>query len=172
MLSDIVSRAEARLGRSLPSGFLERYERDRSGAVRARLQPVPGPAAAVRQIKDAGVSACVASQGRLSKTELTLRITGLRPLFPEDGLFSAYSVPRGKPFPDLFVMAADVMGADACDCVVVADSPSGVRAAVAAGMRVFGYAHDAEALELQDAGAQPLHSLEALPACLGLVKRS
>ena len=43
-------------------------------------------------------------------------------------MFSAYSVPRGKPHPDLFLYAAEQMGADPAGCVVVEDTPLGVTA--------------------------------------------
>jgi beta-phosphoglucomutase-like phosphatase (HAD superfamily) len=49
-------------------------------------------------------------------------------------------VSRGKPAPDLFLHAADRMGADPRACAVVEDSPFGVEAARAAGIRAFAYA--------------------------------
>ena len=57
------------------------------------------------QVRAAGVKACVASQGKVSKTDLTLSLTGLRDLFDEHELFSAHTVPRGKPHPDLLLHA-------------------------------------------------------------------
>lgn len=168
LLADVVAGAEQRLGGPLPPGFLDRYEHDRAVAFRDRLRPVLGAVGAVRAIKAAGVAVCVASQGALSKTELTLGLTGLLPLIGNDVLFSAYSVPRGKPFPDLFLTAAEVMGARPDDCVVVEDTPSGVRAALAAGMRALGYVGDADEQALRDAGAEPLRSLAELPGHLQL----
>lgn len=47
-------------------------------------------------------------------------------------------VARGKPAPDIFLVAAGELGVDPADCVVVEDSPAGVRAARAAGMQVVG----------------------------------
>jgi beta-phosphoglucomutase-like phosphatase (HAD superfamily) len=49
-------------------------------------------------------------------------------------------VARGKPAPDLFLFAAPQQGHEPASCVVVEDSPSGVEAARAAGMRVIGFA--------------------------------
>jgi beta-phosphoglucomutase-like phosphatase (HAD superfamily) len=83
-------------------------------------------------------------------------------------LFSADQVPRPKPHPDLFLHAARAMGAAPARCVVVEDSPSGVSAAVAAGMTVHGYAADADPRALRAAGALPLFSLADLPGRLGL----
>jgi beta-phosphoglucomutase-like phosphatase (HAD superfamily) len=49
-------------------------------------------------------------------------------------------VPRGKPFPDLFLHAAIAMNEQPYDSVVVEDSVPGVQAARSAGMRAFAYA--------------------------------
>jgi beta-phosphoglucomutase-like phosphatase (HAD superfamily) len=111
---------------------------------------------------------CVASQGKLSKTRLSLELTGLRDMFAEDALFSAELVPRGKPYPDLFLHAARAMGVDPAGCVVVEDTPSGVTAAVAAGMRAIGYAADSDERALRRAGAELVWALNELPERLGL----
>jgi HAD superfamily hydrolase (TIGR01509 family) len=169
LLADVVAAAEAKLDRKLPEDWLDRYERERDEAFHRDLTPVPNAAEAVQRVRAAGVAVCVASQGKLEKTRLTLGLTGLRDLFAPDALFSAYSVPRGKPHPDLFLHAAGSMNAEPSRCAVVEDSPSGVTAAVSAGMRVFGYAADSDELALRGAGAEILHSLEGLPTALGLI---
>ncbi len=168
LLDDVVASAEAKLERELPQDWLERYERDRADAFGRKLTAVAGAADAVERITAAGVAVCVASQGKLEKTRLSLGLTGLRDLFGRDALFTAYSVPRGKPYPDLFLRAAAVMNAQPSRCAVVEDTPSGVTAAVSAGMRAFGYAADSDELALREAGAETLRSLEHLPALLGL----
>ena len=168
LMKDVVARAEALFGASLPPGFVEAFERDRIDAFRRSLEPVPGAAETVRAISAAGVSVCVASQGKLEKTELTLSLTGLRDLFGAHALFSAYSVPRGKPHPDLFLHAAESMGATPERSVVTEDTIIGASAAVAAGMRVFGYAADSDAAALREAGAEVIHSLAELPVKLGI----
>jgi HAD superfamily hydrolase (TIGR01509 family) len=169
LLPDIGTRAAAKLGRGLPDDWSERFERDRAVAFRSELKPVAGAAKAVRQIQAAGVPVCVASQGKLEKTRMTLGLTGLRELFADEALFSAWRVPRGKPHPDLFLHAAARMGVEPTDCAVVEDSPSGIVAAVAAGMRAIGYAADSDEEALRAAGTETtLASLEQLPALLGL----
>lgn len=65
-----------------------------------------------------------------------LRIDSVRQRIEElDGLFSATEVANGKPAPDVCLHAAEQMGVEPAACVVVEDSPSGVQAASAAGMR-------------------------------------
>ena len=165
-LTEIVADAERRLGAALPDDFLERFEHAREDAFRARLEPVPGAAEAVQAVVAMGREVCVASQGRLSKTELTLSLTGLRDLFGPDALFSAHSVERGKPAPDLFLHAAAAMGAEPQECVVVEDTMIGVQGALAAGMRAIAYVPDGDADAFHAAGVETVGALEELPGVL------
>jgi HAD superfamily hydrolase (TIGR01509 family) len=168
LLTEVVERAQAKLGRALPEDWLGGYERERAEAFRRELRPVAGAAEAIKLITDAGVAVCVASQGRLEKTQLSLELTGLDRLLPIYARFSAESVTRGKPHPDLFLHAASVMRAEPAGCVVVEDTPSGVAAARAAGMRAFGYIADSDEAAMRAAGAQCLCALNELPDLLGL----
>jgi HAD superfamily hydrolase (TIGR01509 family) len=167
LLTDVRDRAQARLGRPFPPDWVAEYERERDEAFRRELKPVEGAAEAVQRVKTAGLKVCVASQGQLAKTRLTLGLTGLRDLFPPHALFSAYDVPRPKPDPDLFQHAARAMNASPSACAVIEDSPSGIIAAVAAGMRAIGYAADSDERALRNAGAtEIILSLEKLPELL------
>jgi HAD superfamily hydrolase (TIGR01509 family) len=168
LLSEVLERAELRLGRELPEGWLVSYEREREAVFRRELEAMRGAAAAVEAVRAAGVGVCVASQGKLSKTRLSLELTGLCGLFAEEALFSAESVPRGKPHPDLFLHAAATMLAQPDACVVVEDTALGVTAAVAASMRVLGYAADGDERKLRDAGAEIVRSLDLVPGAIGL----
>ena len=95
---------------------------------------------------------CVASNGDFAKMNVTLGTSGLLPLF-EGKMFSATQVGQGKPAPDLFLLAAKSMGFAPQDCVVIEDSPTGIQAAVAAGMTPFGYAEHMPPAILREAGA-------------------
>jgi HAD superfamily hydrolase (TIGR01509 family) len=169
LLCDVQDRAEVKLGRSLLAGWLAEYEHERAEAFRHGLEPIAGAADVVRQIKAAGLKVCVASQGALHKTRMTLGLTGLRQLFPPHALFSAHDVPRPKPDPALFQHAAATMNAKPSACAVIEDTPSGVMAAVAAGMRAIGYAADSDEHALRDAGGEIVRSLDGLPEFLGLL---
>lgn len=143
----------------------------RAGAAFHReLKPVPDAAEAVKRVSAAGIAVCVASQGRLSKALLTLGLTGLRDLFPAAALFSAEAVLRGKPHPDIYLHAASTMGAKPSRCIVVEDTPSGVTAAVSAGMRAIGYVADSDETALRAAGAEVRRSMRELPRLLGLIR--
>jgi len=79
-------------------------------------------------------------------------------------LFSAEAVLCGKPAPDLFLHAAQVMGYAPSFCVVIEDSRAGVSAAVAAGMGVYGYAPGAPEYrqELRTLGATVVETMAEL----------
>ena len=171
-IRDVIAQAQASLGGPLPDGFVPAFEQARADAFRRELTPVAGAAEAVRAVRAAGLKVCVASQGKVSKTELTLGLTGLRSLFDADAVFSAHEVARGKPHPDLFLHAAERMGAPPDRAAVVEDTPIGVAAAVAAGMRAIGYGADSDSEALRRAGARVIGSLSELPALLELGAQS
>jgi beta-phosphoglucomutase-like phosphatase (HAD superfamily) len=168
LLRDVVAHAERALGRPLPERWDELYEERRDAAFARELRVVADADGAVAAVRAAGMDACVASQGRLSKTRLSLAVTGLDALFDPRELFSAETVPRGKPHPDLFLHAAREMGSAPADAVVVEDTPTGVTAGVAAGMRVLGYAADSDEAALRAAGAETFTSMVELPGRLGV----
>jgi HAD superfamily hydrolase (TIGR01509 family) len=168
LLCEVRERAQEKLGPRLPPDWIARFESERAAAFHRELRPVRGAREAVERVRAHGVAVCVASQGKPEKIELSLELTKLRRLFPDDGLFSAYAVARGKPHPDLFLHAAAKMGTEPSRCVVVEDTPSGVTGAVSAGMRVLGYGADSDAHALRRAGAEVFGSLTELPELLGL----
>jgi HAD superfamily hydrolase (TIGR01509 family) len=167
-LADIEAGVAAHLGRPVPDGWMERFLADRAAAFARELLPVPGAAEAVASVRAAGWEACIASGGRVTKMEQTLRLAGLRDVFPDERIFSAYAVARPKPAPDLFLHAAAECGHPPEACVVVEDSVPGVTAARAAGMRTLGYngGDVALAARLAALGAEPLADLRDLPARL------
>jgi len=153
---------ERNLGRSIDweAEFEPRYRE----VFERELVAVPGIVEALDQITS---PACVASSGSHDKMRFTLGKTGLFDRF--DGhIFSVEQVERGKPAPDIFLFAADQMGASPGRCAVVEDSVSGVTARLAAGMAVFAFAGgvtNSEALSIQ--GAVVLDDMRKLPAALG-----
>lgn len=161
-MASVLTWAEARLGRPLPDDFVERVQARTFAAFRAGLEPVPGVAAALERIP---IPICVASSGEAEKIRLSLGLTGLLPRF-EGRVFSATEVARGKPYPDLFLHAARVMGAESAACAVVEDSLPGVEAGRAAGMTVLAYADGRDAGPLGAAGARVFADMAELPDLL------
>lgn len=157
-MDDVVRTIEAHLGRPVPASFVSDY-RARSNAVfRERLEPVPGVG---RVLDSVTVQTCVASNGPHEKMDTTLEVTGLKRRF-EGRIFSAFDVPRPKPHPDLFRYAARQLGVPPEACIVVDDSPLGMRAARAAGMRAFGFARECEPEALAREGGTAVRSMHEL----------
>jgi beta-phosphoglucomutase-like phosphatase (HAD superfamily) len=98
---------------------------------------------------------------------ISLQASGLLPFF-EGRMFSAAEVINPKPAPDLFLHAAGTMKTDPAQCVVIEDTPTGVQAAVAAGMKVLGYSNGvpAQAEKLRSAGAIPFDSMRQVAEVL------
>lgn len=122
-------------GLTLSDAALGDMRRLLHAAFRAELRPIPGVAETLAALER---PVCVASSSQPERIELSLRVTGLWRWF-EGRAFSASMVARGKPAPDLFLHAAAAMGYAPADCLVVEDSPAGIAAAQAAGMRVVAF---------------------------------
>ncbi|MCX5226934.1 HAD family phosphatase [Streptomyces sp. NBC_00233] len=158
---------EERSGQRLPAGFDETFHARVFAAFQAELEAVPGAGEVLKQLAEAEVPYCVASSGSHERIRVGHRKTGLDAWFPDELVFSAEDVGRGKPAPDLFLHAAERMGVAPERCVVVEDSRLGVQAAVAAGMDVYGFT--AMTPEEKLAGAQGFFgAMDELPAILGL----
>jgi HAD superfamily hydrolase (TIGR01509 family) len=168
-LTSCIAIVEGELGRALPDDFVERLQEETFAAfARERVGAVPGVVAAIDALEAAGHRTCVASSGEHGKMRLTLGGAGLWDRF--DGrIFSATQVARGKPFPDLFLLAADAMGATPDSCIVVEDAVAGTQAAVAAGMRVLSYAGApyADRAGMAAAGGTLFDDMRLLPALVG-----
>ena len=167
-LDDIALGVEERLGKSLPEGWVIAFEERRANEFRKGVEAIPGVADALTVIDAAGIQTCVASQASLQKMKLTLGLSGLIEHFKESSLFSSRMVERGKPYPDLFLLAARSMGFQPARCVVVEDGALGVCAGRRAGMNVLGYAADGKGERLARKGATTFESMARLPALLGL----
>ncbi|MGK9236543.1 HAD family hydrolase [Inquilinus limosus] len=133
--ADMFRAIAAEQGRRLPPGFAAALDRRIADAYRSRLAPITEAEDTLRRLD---VPYCVASSSPLDRLRLALFVTGLDWLLM-GRIFSAEMVARGKPAPDLFLHAADRMGAAPADCLVVEDSVAGVTAARAAGMTTFGF---------------------------------
>lgn len=122
-------------GVALADDFETRLNAELLARFADELKPVPGVAALLETL---GKQVCVASSSHLARVRLSLRVTGLAHYFGEH-VYTAEMVERGKPAPDLFLFAAQRMQVLPADCLVLEDSPSGVQAALAAGMSVWGF---------------------------------
>lgn len=131
--------------------FAEREANDMEGVF-----PVPGASALVKRLP--GEMWAVVTSGTTNLALARLHHVGLP--VPRV-LVTADDVPRGKPAPDPYLLAARRMGVAPAACVVVEDSPPGIASARSAGMRVIGLAttHKREDLVGCDAVVDGLESL-------------
>lgn len=173
-LSEIKKIIEAKEGRAIPDNYVPDYIRLVAEYQQTMLKPVEGAVEAAHELTSR-FKTCVASNGERSNVISSLQAVGLYDLFGEDRTFTKIQVARGKPAPDLFLFAADRIGAVPEKCIVIEDSPAGVMAGVAARMHVIGFtgaSHDPAGMapKLTEAGAhrvcaswgEVMHSINSL----------
>ena len=141
--------AELTLGRRLPEAMAiiaeayglnvpiaeltETYDHLRLAALRGNLRPMPGAAALITFARGAGLRLALATSSLRTHADLSLAETALAGLF--DAEATGDEVARGKPEPDMFLLAAERLDVPPPACVVLEDAPAGLAAAAAAGMR-------------------------------------
>jgi len=159
-----LAKIEAMIGEPPPDELERRYREDINQALAATVQAIDGIETVLEHLD---IPYCVASSGSHEKMHMTLGKTGLIGYF-DGNIFSTSDVERGKPHPDIYLHAARKMGVDnPARCLVVEDSPIGVTGAVAAGMRVFGFAELMPAARLHAEGAERVFERMAdLPALI------
>lgn len=123
-------------GQPLPDSFEADYRARLLDRFTAELEPTPGFLAVLDTLR---IPACIATSSSPPRVGHTLRVLGLADRF-QDRVFTASQVQRGKPAPDLFLLAADRMGSPPASTLVIEDSSPGIAAALAAGMRILHYA--------------------------------
>ena len=104
--------------------------RDGTGGMVAAM---PGALALVAHLQSLGIAQAIASSAPMENITFVLHALGLEETFA--ALVSRWQVPRGKPFPDIFLRAAEEVRTAPGRCVVLEDAPAGVQAGKAAGMR-------------------------------------
>ena len=133
--SDMFENVEAAGGRRLPEGFEAVVSEAMLARFRDDLRATAHIAQALSWVRG---PKCVASSSSLERIRATLETADLIRFF-EPYLFSGSQVQRGKPAPDLYLLAAAKMRVNPAACIVVEDSPVGIAAALAAGMRAIGF---------------------------------
>lgn len=121
-------------------------------AIMADVPLAPGCRELLQQLSALRAGIAVGSSAPRENVDLVLDGGGIRPFF--GAVVHADLVKRGKPAPDIFLRAAELLGVPPAQCVVVEDAPSGVRAARAAGMPAVGVLTNHTAAELLDEGAR------------------
>lgn len=137
-MSSVVDKVNQMLGREVSDDFLDDLQVKTFAAFQESLKPVAGIKQVLDSLSTMPHRICVASSGSFEKMNLTLGMTGLENYF-QGRIFNSSQVKRGKPYPDLYLYAANQMMCDPAQCLVIEDSVPGVQGAVAAGMEVLAY---------------------------------
>jgi HAD superfamily hydrolase (TIGR01509 family) len=137
------------IGQHPPESFFNDFLEARDRALAARVEAVLGITEVIAAIQAKNIPLAVASGADVHKMNITLGRTGLLPAFT-GRIFGNDHVARSKPAPDVYLFAANALGINPADCIVIEDTPTGVAAGVAAGAKVIAYAgalhSDADAL--------------------------
>jgi beta-phosphoglucomutase len=103
---------------------------------REHLQPVPGLLQFLQNLKKEDARLAVATNAPKSNIDYTLELAGVKEYFNK--IVDATYVSRGKPDPEIYLKAAELLGVKPEACIVVEDSLAGVQAGLNAGMKVIG----------------------------------
>lgn len=145
-------------GLDLPPDFEAQYREALLAAFQHELKVVPHVHEVLAGI---GVPFCVATSSSPRRVEMSLALVGLSALV-QGRVFTSTLVKRGKPAPDLFLYAAEKMGARPDRTLVIEDSLTGIRAGLAAGMTVWrfvGGSHLGAGAPDEPEDARPHHRL-------------
>ncbi|WP_128254823.1 HAD family hydrolase [Falsirhodobacter deserti] len=162
-----VFRAARQLGADLPETWVQDIYARIYALLRQHTPLVPGIPGLLDRLDAAKIPYAVGSNGTTEKMMITL---GQHPDVwrrLEGRVFSGQELNMPKPDPGLYRHVARFLGHDPADCAVIEDSPTGARAARAAGIPCFGYAPGGNT-RLADEGATVFDSMDDLPALLGL----
>lgn len=129
----VMGKIRTEFGLDLPPEFEAQYRESLLAAFELELRVMPGAAAMIDAL---AVPCCVATSSSPRRVERSLRLVGLWERL-QGVIFTASMVERGKPAPDLFLLAAAKMEVDPARCLVIEDSLTGLVAARAAGMAVW-----------------------------------
>lgn len=106
----------------------------------------------LEELKSSGYRMAVASSADMIKVEANLKVLSV-----SDNMFDAVitgsDIERKKPYPDIYLLAADRCNIEPAMCYVVEDAVSGIQSAKAAGMTAIGFTSAHSADELREAGA-------------------
>lgn len=142
------------LGRAVSPEELASFEAEKEETYRAlyrpRLTPMRGADQMIARLRSAGLKLAIASSAPPENRRMVIEGLGWQRTF--DAIVASEGLP-GKPAPDVFLRAAYELAVEPTECIVFEDAVLGVRAAVAAGMKVIGITSTVDADTLRSAGA-------------------
>jgi beta-phosphoglucomutase len=133
------------LGAKATPGLIERVGDTKEALYRQHvrqqgIEPLPGASQWVRRLHQQGWSQAIASAAPRKNVETILEALRTADCF--EAIVSAEDVQRGKPDPEVFLVAAAKLNVPPSHCIVVEDALHGIEAARAAGMKSIGITRD------------------------------
>jgi len=118
--------------------------------VKGKLSPLPGAHEFISKCRNKELKLALATSADTIKMEVNLKEIGLsRDSF--DTIITGLDVNKKKPFPDIYLKAAESLGLKAGDCLVVEDAVSGIEAAKAAGCKCLAVTSSFDSVALKEA---------------------
>lgn len=125
------------LGSKITPGEMEALATEKEANFRERargnIKPLPGAIELLRSLNEHGFLQALGSSAPIENIRLVTRALGIEGIFQV--VVSGRDVKEGKPSPQGFLLAAEKLGVEPQDCVVIEDAIAGVAAAKRAGMR-------------------------------------
>ena len=165
-MSNVKTVAEQK-GARLGSEWVDQVYDEVYAELRKGVEIIDGIVDLLDQLDGENIPYCIGSNGRMAKMDITLGQNGLLDRF-QGRIFSAYDVGIAKPDPGLFLHAANRMGANPAEAIVIEDSLNGVTAAKRAGIKCYGYVHAGDGQKLVEQDAILIRSMRELPQLLDL----
>ena len=101
--------------------------------VRGNIQPLPGVIDLMTSVLEHGLKMAIGSSAPMENIRLITGSLGIDENF--HSIISGHEVADGKPDPQVFLLAAQKIGVEPGNCIVIEDAVAGVTAAKRAGMR-------------------------------------
>ncbi len=118
--------------------------------VRGKLTPLPGAREFISKCRNKGFRLALATSADKIKMEVNLKEIGLsHDSF--DTIITGLDVENKKPFPEIYIKAAGMIGLEPRDCLVVEDAVSGIKAAISAGCKCLAVTSSFDSSALHEA---------------------
>jgi beta-phosphoglucomutase len=118
--------------------------------VKGKLLPLPGVQNFIKKCREKGLKLAIATSADQVKMNVNLRETGISPDFFQ-AIITGLDVEKKKPFPDIYLKAAESLDLDPKNCLVVEDAVSGIIAGKAAGCRCLAVRSSVDEEKLKEA---------------------
>ena len=118
--------------------------------VKGHLSPLKGAHEFIKRCKNRGLLLALATSADLTKMNVNLREIGLPPQ-SFNSTINGLEVERKKPFPDIYIKAAERIGLKPMECLVVEDAVSGIKAAKSAGCKCLAVTSSFDVADLHEA---------------------